>query len=316
MGHQREPTRFVRDVRDDAGRQLALHDQSLRDRGPDDRLPELRGRHRAEEERSRRTQSGRECRVLGTPPVEVRPYGDDDPPSRGGQPVDERCSLLPVPAEREDLFELVDEHDGVVREHLPPDAGRVFARGQDPDRRGHRTAPPVAQRRYESRPQERRLPAPRRPHHGDERVPAHQVREVVQNGLPAEEPLPVLGLEAPEPRVRGRGPVVARRRGLLEPERLLLGLRPSPLPLLGVPSARQDVGAGDGRGRQPVAGGRRRQRGGRIRCGPRHRPVGRAARLLPQQPEFVSESLHGAGCGVQRLLRTPHRHRRLRTRRA
>lgn len=141
MGHQRQPARLVRDIGDDAGGQLLLHDQTFRDCGPDDRLPQLLGRHRAEKERGG-AQGGGEGLVLGAPPVEVRPYGDHHARPCAGQQADELRPLRAVPAEREHLLELVDQHHGVVREQGLVDAGRVLARGQDPDRRGRSTGPP------------------------------------------------------------------------------------------------------------------------------------------------------------------------------
>jgi hypothetical protein len=152
--HQRQPARFVRDVGDDTGGQRALHDQSFRRGGPDDRFPQLRRCHGADQQGGVLQCLG-QLGVFGAPAVEVGAYGDDDAGARAQQQPDEGCSFGRVAAEGEDLLELVHQDQRALGEQCGMCTSGVRSRREDADH--IRAVGPrgcLSQRRDQSRPQQ------------------------------------------------------------------------------------------------------------------------------------------------------------------
>ncbi|ELS54787.1 putative WD-40 repeat protein [Streptomyces viridochromogenes Tue57] len=308
-----QPAGLVDDLPDDPRGQLPLHQQSGGLRRLGHRRPQFVGRHRSEQQPGT-GQRVRQAPVLGAAGVEVGPYADQHPQpavriAGGEQQVDEAGPFLAVPAQGEGLLELVDHHPAL---RLVLGGGQQVAvrlrgpraRGEHPQhRRAAAAGDLLAQGGDQPGPQQRGLAAAGRPEQHREPVVAHQPVQLLDHAVPAEEQMPVGGLEA------GQAPV--RRcavRGLLA-DRLgdrRLRLLPADLPLGRVTAAGPDVPLGDGQGRQPFAG-----RGLRQRCrgeaGPlRHAPVRGAARGLAHLAEVVGEPGDGAGRRVQGSFWTAH----------
>ena len=165
MGQKRQPAGLPGDVADDR------FDQSGFDHEPGalgralDRAPQLLLVH-GPDQRMAFLERGSEAGVGGAVAVEIGSQSDDHSRLALGtveQHLDEGGALLLVPAEREDLLELVDDEERCLTAALEllqgVDAGRN-------DRRVPRLAHDTLQRRHQARPHERGLAASRRPHHG------------------------------------------------------------------------------------------------------------------------------------------------------
>ena len=177
----------------------------------------------------------------------------------GEQQVDEAGPLGLVPAQGEDLLELV-HHDPALRlvlgrgQQMPVRGGGPVARSEDPQHRRAAPAPrspPAAAGISPARSRED-LPLPDAPNTTANRCSAHQLAQLVDQPVPAEEQVTVGRLEAGEAPVRRRRVLV----GLLvhaDLRGLRLGLLPPRLPLPGSPPQARTYPWTHGQRRQPFA---------------------------------------------------------------
>ncbi|EPJ37134.1 putative WD repeat-containing protein [Streptomyces afghaniensis 772] len=221
------------------------------------------------------------------------------------QQSEEPVAFRAVVAEGEQLLELIDDHPGlrvaVARdERLLVRARGPLPRCEHPDHRRPLRPRRLSQPRNQPRPQQRRLTAAGRPEHRREPVLTHQLHQVGDEGLPPEEQIAVVRLEAGQPPVRR--PLV--RRGRTD-----LGVRlpPASLPLVRIAVQRLGVRPHDRQRRQLLTGRRLGHRGDRVAGPLGDLPVRGLPGLLPEHPQIVRKPLHGTGVGVDRLLASPHR---------
>nr|WP_319118024.1 hypothetical protein [Streptomyces caniscabiei] len=300
--------RPVDDLVDDRGGERPLHVQTDGRGGAGDRLAQLVPAHRPDQQIGPGDRIG-QLTVVRAVAVEVATDRDHhtQPALRipgGEQQFEEPVPFGPVAAEGEHFLELIDDDPGVPV--TVPGNERLLVRLRGPlARREHthhrRSLDPrrLPQPRDQPRPQQRRLTAAGGPEHRRAPVLAHQVHQLGDQRLPAEEQAAVIRLEAGQPPV-GR-PLVRRGR----PD---LGLRlpPAPLPFVRVRVQRLGVRPHHRQGRQLVPGGRLGQRGRGVACPPAHLPVRRFPGLLPQDPQFVRKPLDGSSLRIDRLLPSSH----------
>ena len=231
-GQQRQRSGFVLDVRDQGVRELGLEVQAGALGRLLDRPTVLVGLHRPDEHVVGPEQP-RQLRVRGAAPVEVRPHREHDEAlvvasARGpDQRVDECRTLGLVTAGGEHLLELVDhQHD--VRLGGPVAAGAAQLAHRMLSGSEEHLRPLVAarqdargQRGQQSRLDDRRFAAPRRPHHSEQRR-ADGARDELRGEPLAAEEIPRVGdveggkaLERAHHRRLVRDePIVALARGL------------------------------------------------------------------------------------------------------
>ncbi len=309
----RQRARLVEDLVHDPRGQLPLDQQPDRLGRSDDRLTQLVRAH-GPDQQAGATQGLGQAAVFGAAGVEVGAYGDEHPqpalPVAGGeQHADEPVALRRVPAQGEDLLELVDDHPALRfplldGQQMPVRLGGPGPRGEHPQYgRAAVLRDLLPQAGYQPGAQQRRLAAPRRPEDHREPVRAHQLVQLLHQPVPAEEQRAVVRLEASEAPVRR-----CRVRRLLAhgARGLRVGVLPPGLPLTRVGAACPYVPLDHGERRQPLPRRRvgQRRRGEARRLG--HRAVRRPARGPAQLPQLVREPLHGTGVGIDGSFRTPH----------
>ncbi len=227
---------LVGDLVDDAGGQHPLHVQALGGRGAGDRVPQLVPVHRSDQQVRAADRLG-QPRVGAAVAVEVTAYGDGHAQSAlrsagAQQQVEEAIAFRPVVAEGEQFLELVDDHPGVQVTVLGDESFLVRTRGplpgrDHPDHRRAVGALGLPQHRDQTGPQQRRLATAGGAEHGREPACAHQLQQLADLFVPAEEQVAVTWLVAGQPPVRG--PVLGRGR-----PHLRIRLPPVPLPLVRV----------------------------------------------------------------------------------
>nr|WP_316685469.1 hypothetical protein [Streptomyces sp. ST1015] len=293
------------DLLDEACGEFAFDEQPDLLRGSDDHFAQFVGGQGAEHEPGAAQFVG-QAPVFAAAGVEVGAYGEQDaqPAVRvagGQQEVDEPGAFGGVPAEGEDLFELVDDDPAVGfvvggGEEVGVGGGRPGSGGEDPEDGGAAVGGGlVAQVGDEAGAQQGGLAAAGGAEQDGEAVFAHEPSEFAHGPVAAEEEVLVAGLVAGQSPVGGGRVPVGFAHGLAE---LFPGGLPEGFQECGVASAGAGVALDDRPGGEAFAGGRlgegRRGEAGLFR----HGPVGRSAGGPPQFAQFVREPLDGTGLGV------------------
>ncbi|WST43820.1 hypothetical protein OG592_06075 [Streptomyces avidinii] len=342
MGDQRQRPRLTGRVRDHRGQQRAGHRAPGEHGRPRDDLAQLLTAHRTDRDlrvAHRLDQVG----VLDAVAVEIGAHTEHDPGPAGrrragrDQQGDERVALVPVPAEGEDLLELVD-HDQrvdvrravdrglpdpqVQRRRIAPQLGqqragwfsrqggqadRALLHGVGTRREEHHRPPRRPRAGDEPRPQQRGLPRSGGPEDRQEPALTHLCQHLARQPLAPEEAVGVLRLERRQPRVRR--PLQAGFRALdagcadgdLRGDRV-----PSGLPCAAVAPAGRHVRQRDAQARERAPAGGVRQRRGRVVRPLGQGPIRRPSRRLAQCPQVGREPRQRTGVQVERAFGAWH----------
>ena len=337
MRKERQDTGLAGRVRDQARDQRRFDAVPGVDRGLRDGLPEFFGGHRADQD-LRVLHGFGEFRVLRAVRVEIGADAEHDPDAagrvlgRGDQRRQEAVPLLDVRAEREHLFELVDDQDDIafaVGHQLAggqAEVGRVRGEvgehraGREPQRRGELDGAflqrPRARRHQDRRrgrhgrdqpgTQHRRLARTGSAENGEKTLSRQSLGQLFDKAFTAEEAPGVLRPECGQTDVRRLFPVRLRFGMTVTPVLLGHGV-PALLPLGNDTAAGADVCRGDRETGQFPPARRLGQRPGGVMRATAQLAIGRIPGLLTQPPQIRGEFGERVVAGFQRLLRTRHR---------